>query len=43
VLQFNEIDLRLPWFRAHFPTARILHLYRHPREQWCSSLFDPSL
>ena len=43
VLQFNEIDFRLPWFRAHFPTARILHLYRHPREQWCSSLFDISL
>jgi hypothetical protein len=42
VLQFNRIDFRLPWFRRHFPRARILHLYRHPREQWCSSLVKPS-
>lgn len=38
VLQFNEIDFRLPWLRAHFPSACIIHLYRHPRDQWCSSL-----
>jgi hypothetical protein len=36
VLQFNRVDFRLPWLRAHFPDARILHLYRHPREQWMS-------
>lgn len=36
VLQFNRVDFRLPWLRAHFPHARILHLYRHPREQWMS-------
>lgn len=36
VLQFNRVDLRLPWLRAHFPDARIVHLYRHPREQWMS-------
>ncbi len=36
VLQFNRVDFRLPWLRAHFPQARILHLYRHPREQWMS-------
>lgn len=36
VLQFNRVDFRLPWLRAHFPEARILHLYRHPREQWMS-------
>lgn len=36
VLQFNRVDFRLPWLRAHFPSARILHLYRHPREQWMS-------
>jgi hypothetical protein len=46
VLQFNRIDFRLPWFRKHFPGARIVHLYRHPREQWCScfpkrSIFPP--
>jgi glycosyltransferase involved in cell wall biosynthesis len=38
VLQFNRIDFRLPWFRRNFPGARIVHLYRHPRDQWCSSL-----
>ena len=36
VLQFNRVDFRLPWLRAHFPDAQILHLYRHPREQWMS-------
>jgi len=41
VLQFNRIDFRLPWFRHHFPRAKIVHLYRHPREQWCSSLLRP--
>jgi hypothetical protein len=38
VLQFNEMDLRLPWLRARFPSARILHIFRHPRDQWCSAL-----
>jgi hypothetical protein len=42
VLQFNRIDFRLAWFRHHWPRATILHLYRHPREQWCSSLLDPA-
>ena len=41
VLQFNRIDLRLQWFRQNFPNAKIIHLYRHPRDQWCSSLLDP--
>lgn len=36
VLQFNRIDFRLPWFRKYFPGAKIVHLYRHPRDQWCS-------
>jgi hypothetical protein len=36
VLQFNRIDFRLPWFRKNFPGAKIVHLYRHPRDQWCS-------
>ena len=40
VLQFNRIDFRLPWFRRHFPDAKIVHLYRHPRDQWCSALMD---
>jgi len=42
VLQFNRIDFRLPWFRHHFPRAKIVHLYRHPRDQWCSSLLKPA-
>jgi len=41
VLQFNRVDFRLAWLRAAFPEARLLHLYRHPRDQWCSSLVDP--
>jgi hypothetical protein len=40
VLQFNRVDFRLPWLRRHFPRARIIHLYRHPRDQWCSTLAD---
>lgn len=42
VLQFNRVDFRLPWLRQTFPRARVLHLYRHPREQWCSSLVNPA-
>ena len=38
VLQCNRIDFRLGWHRAHFPKAKIIHLYRHPRDQWCSAL-----
>ena len=40
VLQFNRIDFRLPWFRHVFPEATIVHLYRHPRDQWCSTLVN---
>jgi hypothetical protein len=40
VLQFNRIDFRLPWLRNTFPNAKIIHLYRHPRDQWCSTLRD---
>jgi hypothetical protein len=42
VLQFNRMDLRLPWLRREFPRAAIVHLYRHPRDQWVSSLLDPT-
>ncbi|MDP5032260.1 sulfotransferase [Paraglaciecola sp.] len=43
VLQFNRIDFRLLWVKQHFPKAKILHLFRHPRDQWCSFLTDDSL
>lgn len=38
VLQFNRIDFRLPWFRRHYPNATYIHIFRHPRDQWCSTL-----
>ena len=38
VLQFNRIDFRLAWLKRQFPNARIIHMHRHPREQWCSFL-----
>jgi hypothetical protein len=38
VLQFNRVDFRLPWLRSQFPGARLVHIYRHPRDQWCSAL-----
>lgn len=43
ILQFNRIDFRLSWIKHHFPNAKILHLYRHPRDQWCSFLTDQQL
>jgi hypothetical protein len=38
VLQFNRVDFRLPWLRRTYPRAAIVHIYRHPRDQWCSCL-----
>jgi hypothetical protein len=38
VLQFNRLDFRLPWTRRTFPNAKLVHLYRHPRDQWTSNL-----
>lgn len=40
ILQCNRIDFRLPWIRRHFPRATVLHLYRHPRDVWVSTLTD---
>jgi len=36
VMQFNRIDFRLPWLQRNYPSAKFVHLYRHPRDQWCS-------
>ena len=41
VLQFNRVDFRLPWLKRHFPTATIVHLARHPRDSWYSTLMSP--
>lgn len=41
VLQFNRVDFRVPWLRAQFPKMKLLHLYRHPRDQWLSVLQNP--
>ena len=40
VLQFNEVDFRLGWLRAWFRGVPIIHIFRHPRDQWCSTLQD---
>ena len=40
VLQFNRVDFRLSWLKANFPKAKIIHIYRNPRDQWCSFLRD---
>jgi len=39
VFQFNRLDFRLPWVRHYFPNAKIIHLFRHPRDEWFSCLF----
>ncbi|MBZ2167689.1 sulfotransferase [Marinobacter sp. F4216] len=39
VLQFNRVDFRLGWLRNAFPDSSIIHIYRNPRDQWCSSLW----
>jgi len=39
ILQFNRLDFRLPWVRHYFPHAKIIHLFRHPRDEWFSCLF----
>lgn len=40
VFQFNRIDFRLPWIKINFPEAKLVHLYRSPRDQWLSSIAD---
>lgn len=41
VLQFNRVDFRLPWLRYNYPDAILIHVYRNPRDQWCSVLRTP--
>ena len=42
-LQFNRVDFRLEWLTYNFPQALIIHIYRNPRDQWCSFLGDMSI
>lgn len=41
VLQFNRIDFRLPWLKRVFPQSNFIHIFRHPRDQWISTLMEP--
>jgi Sulfotransferase family len=34
VLKENRFAFRLPWLRARFPAARVVHVYRDLDEQW---------
>lgn len=38
VLQFNRVDFRLPFLRARFPDAVVIHLRRNARDTWRSTL-----
>jgi len=40
-LQFNRVDFRVAWLRYTFPQARLIHLFRNPRDQWVSTLRNP--
>ena len=39
VLQFNRVDFRLPWLRARFPEARLIHIWRDVRESYASMVW----
>jgi len=43
ILQFNRVDFRLAWLRQQYPEAKIIHLYRNPRDQFLSFLSDKKL
>jgi hypothetical protein len=36
LLKFNRMSFRLPWLRARFPEAKIIHIYRDKDSQWKS-------
>lgn len=38
VIKCNRLDFRLPWLRANFPEARLVHMVRNARDQWISSV-----
>lgn len=36
VLQFNRMDFRLPWLKAQYPQATLIHIRRNPLQLWHS-------
>lgn len=38
MIKENRISFRLGWIRAHFPTAKIVHVYRDKESQWKSNV-----
>jgi Sulfotransferase family len=38
LLKFNRMNFRLPWLRAQFPEAKIVHIYRDKDSEWKSIL-----
>jgi hypothetical protein len=36
LLKFNRVSFRLPWLRAKFPQAKIVHIVRDKESQWQS-------
>ncbi|HEY1754535.1 MAG TPA: sulfotransferase [Bryobacteraceae bacterium] len=36
LLKFNRTSFRLPWLRARFPQAKIIHIHRDKQSQWKS-------
>src|SRR3974390_441624 len=38
LLKFNQMNFRLPWLRAQYPEAKIVHIYRDKESQWNSIL-----
>jgi hypothetical protein len=38
LLKFNRASFRLPWLRAAFPKAKVVHIYRDCESQWNSTV-----
>jgi hypothetical protein len=38
MLKFNRATFRLPWLRARFPEAKVVHIFRDPERQWASNV-----
>jgi len=40
IIKENRLDLRIRWLRQNFPSARVLYLFRSPRDEWISMTTD---